>query len=273
MAAAAFSWTGGSVHPEVLLGAALLGLGYAVAWARHGGRPPGRCFACFYGGLAVVALALNGPLHDLSDAALFSAHMVQHLLLTLAVPPLLLAGVPAWMADGALAPSLRWRPLARVIRAITRPVPALALYTTVLVLWHLPPAYELAMRAHGWHVVQHLSLMAGAGLAWWPVLSPSALAPRVHYGAQILYVFAFGIPMTVVAAMITGAEEILYASSAGAPQLFALTPLEDQRLGGVIMWVPAGLVPLLAFTAIFFRWAAAEADDLEGDAAPSASEA
>jgi putative membrane protein len=273
MSTAAFAWTAGSVHPEVLLGVTLLGLGYALAWARHGGRPPGRSFARFYGGLAILALALNGPLHDLSDASLFSAHMVQHLLLTLAVPPLLISGVPAWMADGLLAPIARRRPLGPVVRATTRPVPALALYTAVLVVWHLPAAYELAMRAHGWHVVQHLSLMTAAGLAWWPVLSPSTLAPRVHYGAQILYVFAFGMPMTAVAAMITGAEELLYASAASAPRLFALTPFDDQRLGGVIMWVPAGLVPLLAFTAIFFRWAAAEADDPEGDAPEAASSA
>jgi putative membrane protein len=140
-------------------------------------------------------------------------------------------------------------------------VPALAAYAAALVAWHLPLSYDLALRVHGWHVVQHLTLMAAAGLAWWPVLSPSALLPRPHYGAQILYVFALGLPMTAVAAMITGAEVPLYAAHAGAPRPFGLSPLADQRLGGVIMWVPAGLIPLLAFTAIFFRWAAAEADD------------
>ena len=80
------------------------------------------------------------------------------------------------------------------------------------------------------------------------------------YGAQILYLFAFGLPMTVVAAMITGAETLLYTGYAEAPRVFDLSPLTDQRLGGVLMWVPAGLVPLLAFTAVFFRWAAAEVD-------------
>jgi len=252
---------------EVLLGVALLGLTYAWAWTRQGGRPIGRCFVCFYGGLVTLALTLNGPLHDLSDFYLFSAHMVQHLLLTLVVPPLLLLGTPEWMADRLLAPLVRRSATGWVVRTVTRPVPALALYTAVLVFWHVPAAYELALRVHAWHVVQHLSLMAAACLAWWPVLSPSTLAPRLHYGAQILYIFAFGMPMTVVAAMITGAEELLYTSYARAPRLFGLTPFDDQRVGGVIMWVPAGLIPLLAFTAIFFRWAAAEADDLEEDPA------
>ena len=268
-----FSWTSGSVHLEVLLGAAALGLAYAVAWARHGVRPVGGRIACFYAGLAALALSLNGPLHDLSDFYLFSAHMVQHLLLTLIVPPLLLLGIPAWMADRLLAPLLQRGPTRWVVRTVTRPVAALAAYTAALVLWHLPAAYELALRVHAWHVVQHLSLMAAAAIAWWPVLSPSALAPRLHYGAQILYIFAFGMPMTIVAAMIAGAEDLLYGSYAAAPRLFGLTPLADQRLGGVIMWVPAGLIPLLAFTAIFFRWAASEVDedDREERAAGEAS--
>ena len=110
-------------------------------------------------------------------------------------------------------------------------MPALAAYTAALVLWHLPVAYELALRVHPWHVVQHLSLMTAATVAWWPVLSPSTLAPRLHYGAQILYVFAFGMPMTVVAAMITGAEELLYPSYASAPRLFGLTPLRRSAAG------------------------------------------
>lgn len=261
MTAPAFRWTSGSIHVEVLLGVALLGLVYAAAWARRRGQPERARIACFYAGLVALLLTLNGPLHDLGDVYLFSAHMVQHLLLTLVIPPLLLLGTPGWMGDRLLAP-LSERPVARRIAlTVTRPVPALAAYTAALVLWHLPVAYDLALRVHAWHIVQHLTLLGAAAIAWWPVLSPSALAPRLHYGAQLLYVFAFGMPMTVVAAMIAGAEDLLYASYASAPRAFAITPFADQRLGGVIMWVPAGVIPLLAFTAIFFRWAASEADD------------
>jgi putative membrane protein len=253
----------------VILALALLGLAYAVAWARRGGRPDGGRFACFFAALAALGLALNGPLHDLVDLHfLFSAHMVQHLVLMLVVPPLLLLGTPAWMADGLLAPALRWPPAAWFLRTLTRPVPGLVAYTAALVAWHLPFAYDLALRVHGWHIVQHLSLLAASALAWWPILSPSALLPRLHYGAQILYVFALGLPMTAVAAMIAGAETALYAVPPSASRPWGLTAFADQRLGGVIMWVPAGLIPLLAFTAIFFRWAAAEADD--GDEIPAA---
>jgi len=253
-----FTWTSGQVHADVVVGAGLLALWYALAWARGPRRSAGEP-ALFFGGVLVLLAALNGPLHDLSDYYLFSAHMVQHLLLTLVVPPLLLAGTPPSMADALLAPLLRRRPIGALARAVTRPVPALGLYAVALVGWHLPGPYGAALEQHGWHVVEHLVLIATALLGWWPVLSPSTRLPRLHYGAQILYLFAFGMPMTVVAAMITGAEHTLYPFYAAAPRVVPLTPLADQRLGGLIMWVPAAVVPLVAFTAVFFRWVAADA--------------
>jgi putative membrane protein len=254
------SWTSGALHGDVLLGTGLLALLYALAWRRAPRRRPSEP-ARFFAGLSVLLLALNGPLHELSDWYLFSAHMVQHLLLTLVVAPLLLAGSPGWMLDRLLAPLLR-RALGRfAVSAATRPVPALALYATALITWHMPGPFGAALEHHGWHIAEHLILLATSVLAWWPVLSASTLAPRLHYGAQILYLFAFGIPMTVVASMITGAEHVLYPFYAAAPRLFSLPPLADQRLGGLIMWVPAGLIPLAAFTVVFFRWVAAEADE------------
>jgi putative membrane protein len=257
------SWTSGAIHPDVVLGVAALALAYGWGWrahARRGGGSPGQP-VCFGAGCLALLGALNGPLHDLSDAYLFSAHMVQHLVLTLVVPPLLLAGTPGWMLDRLLAPVLRGRLTGPPARALARPLPQLAVYTVTLVAWHLPAPYALALEHHGWHVVQHLTLLGAATLAWWPVLSPSTLAPALPYGAQLLYLFVFGMPMTVVAAMITAAEEVLYPFYAAAPRIADLTPLADQRLGGVIMWVPAGLVPLALFTIVFFRWVAAEPDD------------
>jgi putative membrane protein len=244
-----------------------MALVYAIAWTR-GPRTGLRFPPPFMAALVVLLVALNGPLHDLSDYYLFSAHMVQHLLLTLVVPPLLLAGTPGWMADAIVEPLRRWPGVGGLLRTATRPLPALTIYAVALIGWHLPGPYSAALEHHRLHVVEHLVLIATAVLAWWPVLSPSVLLPRLHYGVQILYLFAFGIPMTVVAAMITGAEDTLYPFYAAAPRLFGLTALADQRLGGLIMWVPAGLIPLVAFTVVFFRWAAAEADD-EGSEAPT----
>jgi len=255
-----FAWTSGEIHADVVLVVGVVALAYAIAW-RRGPRTGLGVPALFAAALLVLLVALNGPLHDLSDYYLFSAHMVQHLLLTLVVPALLLAGTPRWMADALVRRLERVPGLGALLRAATRPVPALALYAAALIGWHLPGPYGAALEHHRWHVVEHLVLMATALVAWWPVLSPSARLPRLHYGAQILYLAAFGIPMTVVAAMITGAEHTLYPFYAAAPRLFELTPLADQRLGGLIMWVPAGLIPLMAFTVVFFRWVSVEAED------------
>jgi putative membrane protein len=256
-----FSWTSGSIHPEVVLATGLLAAGWAWAWWAHGGRPrPGQA-ARFAGALLALLLALNGPLHDLSDWYLFSAHMVQHLVLTLVVPPLLLTGVPGWMLDALLRPCLARRVPAAVVRTLTRPLPAFAVYAVALIGWHLPGPTTVALEIHGWHVVEHLALLVGSVLGWWPIVSPSRRLPPLPYAARLLYLFVFGMPMTVVAAMITAAEQVLYPFYAAAPRVVDLTPLADQRLGGVIMWVPSGLVPLAAFTIVFFRWVAAEADE------------
>ena len=245
------------VHPDVVAGVAVLAGAWTGGWIATRQRPrPSEAFA-LAGALVAVLAVLNGPIHELSDRYLFSAHMIQHLVLTLVVPPLLLLAVPAWMIDGLLRPA--W--LACVARWTTRAIPALAAYTVALVAWHLPGPYGLALEVHGWHIVEHLTLMAASTLAWWPVVARSQRAPALPYAAQILYLFAFGLPMTAVAAMITGAENVLYPFYEAAPRLFGLTPLADQRLGGVLMWVPAALVPLGAFTVVFFRWAASERDD------------
>jgi putative membrane protein len=247
------------VHADVVAGVGVLAGAWAGAWIATRRRPRAAEVLMLAGALAGVLLVLNGPIHELSDRYLFSAHMIQHLVLTLVVPPLLLLAVPDWMVDGLLRPPS----LGRFAWALTRAVPALALYTVALVAWHLPGPYGLALEVHAWHVVEHLTLMATATLAWWPVVGRSRRAARLPYAAQILYLFAFGLPMTAVAAMITGAETVLYPFYEAAPRLFGLSPLTDQRLGGVMMWVPAALVPLVAFTIVFFRWAASERDDAD----------
>ena len=258
-AAPPLGWSLASVHPEVVLGVAAAAALYA--WGARTAPPRPVQAARFLGALAALLVALNGPLHDLSDGYLFSAHMVQHLVLTLVVPPLLLTGLPTGMADALLAPVLARAFTAAVARRLTRPLPALSLYAVALIGWHLPGPYNLALEIHGWHVVEHLALLATAVVGWWPIASPSRRLPPLPYAAQLLYLFVFGMPMTVVAAMITGAEQVLFPFYEAAPRIVDLTPLADQRLGGVIMWVPSGLVPLTAFTLVFFRWVASEADE------------
>jgi putative membrane protein len=258
-----FTWLGGEIHTEVIGGVLLLAGLYTYGVVRSGRRIPLSQALAFFGGCAALLVALNGPLHDLSDYYLLSAHMVQHLLLTLVVAPLWLAGTPGPLLDQLLTPLLRRRVPAAVVGTATRPLVALAAYTVALIGWHLPGPFNAALEGHGWHIVEHLTLLTGALLAWWPILSTSRRLPGLPYAAQLLYLFVFGMPMTVVAAFVTVAERPLYGWYATAPRLFGLTPLADQQLGGIIMWVPAGVVPLVAFTVVFFRWAAAEPDEPE----------
>jgi putative membrane protein len=245
------AWRHWDLHPSVVVGLVLLGGLYVFL---GGLRAPRRRVAAFAGALLVLLGALNGPLHDLSDEYLFSAHMVQHLVLTLLFPPLFLYGLPADLVRKVIRPA--W--LQTTAATLVRPIPAAAIFSAPIILWHLPPFYEAAMRHHGLHIVQHLVFLATAVVMWWPVLSPVPELPRASYPGQMLYLFLLGIPMSIVGAMITLADAPLYPFYAAAPRVWGLTPLQDQQIGGLIMWVPGGLVFWAAMTVVWFRWAGRE---------------
>ncbi len=196
--------------------------------------------------------ALNGPLHDLSDDYLFSAHMVQHLVLTFLVPPLLLIGVPGWM----LRPALRYPWVRTVARWLTRPTICFAVFNVIIAVWHLPPLYNLAMAHHPVHIFEHLLFMASATLMWWPLLSPLPELPRLAYPGQMLYCFLMSIPMSIVAIYVAMADHVLYPAYSSAPRLWGFSPLEDQQIGGLIMWIPGGLFFYAVMTLVFIKWAA-----------------
>jgi len=124
----------------------------------------------------------------------------------------------------------------------------------VLILWHLPRFYEYALEHHPVHIVQHLMFMVAAVLLWWPILSPLPELPRLPYPMQMLYLFLTTIPMSIVAVYITYGGTLLYPAYAAAPRIAGLSPLQDQLLGGLIMWIPGGLVFFGVISVIFFRW-------------------
>ncbi|CAN5754437.1 cytochrome c oxidase assembly factor CtaG [soil metagenome] len=251
-----FSWTEWTLYPDFLIGWALFGAAYflLIGPLRH--RFPGSApvanwrIGSFAAGLAVMLLALQGPLHELSDYFLFSAHMVQHLLLILIMPPLLLAGIPDWM----LRPVVRIRGVGSLARLLTFPLVAFALNNAIFGIWHFPGPYDLMMRNHDVHVAMHLMIMVSGVIMWWPVMSPLPELPRIAPPLQMLYLFVLGIPMMVAAALITFSSTELYTFYVEAPRIFPLSPLDDQRLGGLVMWVPGALVLWIAITAVYFRW-------------------
>jgi putative membrane protein len=246
-----------SLHPSVLLGTGILGALYvwgigALRRRRQLGPPVERWrIASFFAGLLVILLSLNGPMHDLSDYYLFSAHMLQHLLLTLLLPPLLIAGTPGWL----LSPLLRHPAVLKVARILTQPVVAATLYSLTIAVWHLAPYYDLMMRSHDVHIVTHLMFMVTATIMWWPVMSPVPELPRLAPGLGMLYLFLVGIPMQLVAALITLSRDVLYPWYTAAPRTFGLSPIDDQVLGGLLMWVPGNLWMFLAIGVLFFQWA------------------
>ena len=164
--------------------------------------------ATFYSALALIFLSLNGWLHDLSDGYLFSAHMVQHLVLTLVAPPLLdhghagLDAAPRARAGAASAPVARW------LTAPTRCFVDLQRRAR-----RVAPAADV--RATRWRITRSTSsstccFMAAAVLMWWPVLSPLPELPRLSYPGQMLYLFLLSIPMSIVAVCIGYADHVLY---------------------------------------------------------------
>jgi putative membrane protein len=255
-----FSWSAWPIHPSTLIGCALLLALYFAAigpWRRKYGwadkverwQP-----ICFTAGIAILFVSLNGPIHELSDFYLFSAHMVQHLLMTMVTAPLLLVGTPEWV----------WRPLIRrtvgfdAARVLTGPLVAFGVYNIVFAGWHFPFLYNWALENHTVHIVQHLMFIAAALFMWWPVVEPLPELSRLITPLRMVYLFALSIPMSVVSALITLSGSVLYPWYGDAERVFTLTALEDQQLGGLIMWVPGALIFWVAISILFYRWATSE---------------
>jgi putative membrane protein len=266
--------------------AALYVRGVRALWARAGRGRGVRVWqaAAFGGGLLAVLVALETPLDRLSEA-LFSAHMVQHLVLMLVAAPLLALGSPRL----ALAWSL---PATRLWRLIPgRPSVAFALHVVALWAWHVPSLYDAALANGAVHAAEHASFLATGVLFWWALLpAPGPRLARlaapgtepstsVHvsarrgehagYGLGVLYVFGMALQSTVLGALLTFTRAPWYTSHLGSTAAWGLTALEDQQLAGVIMWVPGGLIYLVAALALFGRWLSAGAAPAPGPSTPA----
>ncbi len=255
-------WNDFSVHPSTVIGLAIIGALYEwrarAATGRTGDRPaptPAQRLS-FWAALALIFVSLNGPIHDLSDYYLFSAHMVQHLLLTLIMPPLLLFGLPGWM----IRPVLLHRAVAPLSTRVTRAAMAYAIFNVTVAVWHIPALYNTAVEVHEVHILQHLLFMSTAVIMWWPILSPVPELPRLAYPGQMLYCFLMAVPMSIVAIYIAMADSVLYPAYAAAPRLWGISPMMDQQIGGLIMWIPGGLFFYVVMTFVFFRWSGRQED-------------
>lgn len=251
-----FAWWPWTWHVSTLVGCGVLALLYLLAmtrWRARLGGPPGferGRATLFLSGIALVVVSLNGPIHDLSDQYFFSTHMIQHLLLAQPFPLLFLLGIPPWLAAALLRPPR----VKRVWEAISDYRVGFALFTLVFTMWHLAPLYDLMMRDHNFHILMHLMTMASAVIMWWPFVGTAPDAKKLSPPAQMLYALVLSTPMMVVAAFLTFATRPLYAWYALGPQLWGQSPVEDQRFGALVMWIPGTMIYWAVISVIFLRW-------------------
>jgi putative membrane protein len=232
------SW---SVDPTVLAGIAALAAAYA--WLlRHRGAsletwsPMSRVY--FAAGLAVLLLALESPVDVGGDHYLFSLHMLQHLMLSMVVPPLLLLGVPAsWLA---------WN------RLPVHPIIASLVFNGVLVTWHLPFLYQATLTNEGIHVLEHLSFLATGVLFWRPIIAPAGARFGLSPIGKIAYLGFAGIAPTILGIAFILSPSVLYPFYAAAPRISSLGPLEDQQLAGLVMFGLGNLIYFGATAVLFF---------------------
>ncbi len=217
---------------------------------------PGGKKALFFGGLLAFAIALLSPIEPLSDDYLLSGHMVQHILLTIVGPPLVLLGIPAWLYR-VIAQAVG--PVWAAWRFLTRPLLAFVLFNLTFALVHFPAFYNLALQNQNVHILEHVLLWSTAFIGWWPILAPDEELGALPRPLKGLYLLGSTIPGQVVGALLTFAGNVIYTEYERAPRLWGISPLVDQQIGGLLMWVLVGAFFLAAALATLARWAAAQA--------------
>ena len=206
-------------------------------------------------GIVLLWLASDWPLHDIAEEYLFSAHMIQHMLLTYFVPPVLLLATPEWLARLVLG---RGR-AKRVFYFLARPVPAALIFNGFLLLTHAPGVVNLSVQNPVVHYLVHTGLVSSAFLLWMPVCGPLPEL-RISYPAQMLYLFVTSIIPTVPAGWLTFADGVVYSAYDVPARLWGISVTSDQQAAGAIMKLVGGSFLWVVITLRFFQWAAKFSD-------------
>ena len=233
-----------SLTPTVTVPAVALGALYATGARRVAGPWPARRTAAFLAGIGCVLIALQSGI-DTYDDQLLSVHMIQHMLLLVAAPPLLLAGRPVILALRSLS-SRRRRWVAGALdrtRAVTAPLPALVVFAAVILLTHLPPFYDAALRHPLVHDGEH-ALYIGAGLVMWSPLLNGDPLPRYRLDGlgKLIYLIVAMMPMALVGAYLNRHATLFYPAYGPAARALGISALDDQAQAAAIMWVLGGVV-------------------------------
>ncbi len=204
----------------------------------------------FLSGLALVWVVSDWPFADIAETALFSFHMVEHLVIVYAVPPLLLVGMPTWLADTTLGhPRLRG-----VLGRLAHPVVAFSAFNVALVAIHAPDAVALMVTNDLAHFTLHGVLFAVAVLAWLPIFSPTRHLPRLRPPMRMAYLFLQTIVPTVPASFLTFSTTPIYPVYGDAAEAYGTTAIVDQTVAGLIMKLGGGALLWSIIVTIWFRW-------------------
>jgi putative membrane protein len=257
-------WCSWTFEPAIVLPIAIAGALYAVGVVRlwHSARVGVgvRVWECvaFAGGWLALIVALLSPLHPLGEV-LFSAHMAQHEVLMIIAAPLLAIANPLLAFVWGLPRPVRSAvgrfvgapPVRLLWRAITIPFVAWAVHALALWVWHVPVLFEATLDSEAVHALQHLSFFGTALLFWWTVVRHRGV---LGHGAATLYVFTTSVHTALLGALLTFARTVWYPAYTATAPAWGLTPLEDQQLGGLIMWIPAGAIYVIAALALIAQW-------------------
>jgi putative membrane protein len=221
---------------------------YIIGWLRLRIAMPSLVplwrIAAFLAGMVSLWIAIGSPLEAFDDAAL-SVHMVQHLLLMAVAPPLILLGAPALPLLRGLPRPLRGgagrllgcRPVQRLGGILTNPAVCWIAAASALIAWHIPAAFELALRSNSWHEFEHACFFATSLMFWWPVIQPFPSVAKWPGWSIPPYLFLGTLPGAAIGAFLTFCDRVLYPSYEAGPAVFHLSPLEDQVFAGALMWV------------------------------------
>ncbi len=256
------SWTPPVATITILfLTAAIYARGFHRLHRQMPRRFPVWRLAMFMAGIAALFIAIASPLEELDDR-LLQIHMTQHLLLMLVAPSLLLAGAPAIaivrgiaprIAKAVVGPILRSSSVRRLFAWLTQPLVCWVAFAAATWGWHLPAAFQLALRSDGWHVVEHACFFTTALMFWFPVIQPWPSAARWPRWAMIPYLLLADGQNTILAALFMFSDRLIYPFYATAPRVAGFTPLGDQIVAGAIMWVPGSMFYLVPAALIMFQ--------------------
>ena len=216
----------------------------------------------FFSGLIIIFLALQSPIDPLAEHQ-FSIHQVQHLLLRMLGPLLVLSGAPLtpmlrgtplWVLQGIIKPIVRASISHKVYGFITNPVLTTIVFIATIYLWQVPEAHDMAVRSDLIHCGMHMTMLLSGFLFWWLVIDPKPHRSRLHFGLRILYLGLIVIPNTILGAAITFNSNLLYEAYQEFPQPLGLSPIMDQQLGGLILWVFGDMMSILAAGIVMILW-------------------